>query len=389
MLAALPNGTFVRVTGFTFSLRSGAEVTAFMDLLDTLNGLDASNGGVNRAQMNGTIRLERSDAANGTPVTVTGALLAAWRRRYPSVSVIPERIANDVYYYSHDGTELVHTETVYNNAAAVYDGFPVRASSESGRSYVFLGWASATNSATADAVLTNVSESLAVYAVYELVQDIRPVVAVETYATGIGASAVVQVTDWGSYSEVVSMSAVGAEGSVVSTLTGNGIVSVSDDTVTIAATAAYYTGVTEWALHFADNRGRGGLTCSVPFRLKNLPTVTVRKKTSAAKTADAESDPIILDVSSFGDYPNVTEFGFYYDYHYHNLDGSGTSAFMSVTSVNNISVSGNVVTLIPEYPGGSTNPRIATAVRDSYVKFSNASNTDTVTLVLDMFDIGT
>ena len=382
ILASLPGGTFVRVTGFTFALRSEAEATAFMNLLDTLNGLDASNGGLDKAQMNGTIRLERSDTSTGTPVTVSGALLTAWTRRYPSITVIPERIVNNVYYYNYAGTELLRTETVYDNADAVYDEYPTRESAQSGYSYIFLGWSDSVNSVLADATLTNVSKDLTVYAAHQLIEDIRPTISVRRYASAIGGECVVDVTDWGSYSKVVSMSSVSAAGKAIKTNVGDGIASFDAETnaVSITATAEYFTGVLEWALNFADSRERGGLTCSVSFRLKNLPVVSVRKKSTES------GDPIIIDVSSFGDYGNVTEFG------YKAIDVSNSTATpvkRTVTGASNnhgtIATEDGVVTITPKT---STSYAIFDD-KTSYVIFSNTSGTDTVTLVLDMFDIGT
>ena len=293
LLASLPTHTPVRITGFTMTLTSIQALTEFYELLDTLHGLDASNGGLDKVQMNGTVRL----AGTSDTITVTGAQMRAWERRYPSITIIPQRIENKVYYYNFDGSELLHTETVYDEADATYAAIPSRVSAESGHMYSFLGWSTSANSATANAVLTGVSEDKTVYAAYAYLEDVAPTLSVTTYSASVGNAAVIEISDWGAYNKVTSLTALNASGTATAATPGSAILSVDGDTVTVTPDDGLYNG-SNWALTFSDTSG--SCTRSVPFNLRNLPVVTVRK------TSSGNGDAAVIEVSKFGDFPNVT-----------------------------------------------------------------------------------
>ena len=244
LLAGLPAQTPLRITGFTMTLASVSELLDFYDKLDTFYGLDMNLQGLTKAQMHGTIKLT---GANDT-ITVTGAQMASWTERYPSVTVIPQRIVNHVYYYNFDGSELLHTETVYDNANATYSAAPAMESTQSGYYYSFRGWSVSSHSATADAVLTAVTLDTSVYAAYAPWP--LPVVTVTKRSPGQGEEATLNVSFGGwtllsytcQYTRAVTddfyFDFGGGNGGAsdenpTTTLTpGNGI-TVSDNTVTI------------------------------------------------------------------------------------------------------------------------------------------------------------
>ena len=313
LLSDKPAKTPVRITGFTMALNSVADLLEFYDLLNTFYGIAADGSGLTKAQMHGTIRLALPPSSGinlDGPLTVTGAQMASWAAQYPSITVIPERIQNKVYYKSYDGSELLYTETlstetIYDDGTAdypdaAYFAVPAKTSSDPQKMYSFRGWSTSSNSATADAVLTEVSQDLTVYAAYAYVTDTAPTLNMTDYSTAEGPPATATVTSFGAYSKITSLSALDANGNTITASPGGGIlsVSVSDNVTTVSVTpdSAFFN-ASGWALNFSDQYG--SCARSVPFNLRNLPVVTVTKKSSGS------GDAAELTLENWGAYPNL------------------------------------------------------------------------------------
>ena len=367
------------------TLDSVSALNEFYALLDTLRGLDMNNAGLSRAQMHGTIRIVRVGEGEN-PVTATGEQIAAWTERYPSITVIPERIENHVYYYNYNGSELLYDETVYNNMNATYNGIPMREPS-GGYMYSFQGWSVVSGSATADAVLTNVTESRTVYAAYVRAPDVAPTLVMKTYSTGAGVTASVQVTDWGAYPRLRYMISTDENGDSFKANVGSEILNVIGNMISITPTADYYDYALTWILTFFDESGSA--KCDIPINLKNIPTVTVMKK------ATGEKDTIVLNVASFGRYPNVTAYGMTYIYNdpTWNKPTTGEPVRTVAQYPELFQVSENTVTLTARFLYRTNDGFVheAQEVISAFVEFSAENTTGSSRAVtripLDMFEI--
>lgn len=156
MIKQLTNGTYVRFVGFNWSLANVAELQTLKAKLDLLGGLDESgNNTMEKAQLQGTIHVP----------TMTGAALAAWNARYPSVTFTYEHITATLTYYNYDGSSVLHTETITDGGDGTYTGSPSR-SSTAQYDFTFAGWALSANGSANSNALKNVTSDRPVYAAY-------------------------------------------------------------------------------------------------------------------------------------------------------------------------------------------------------------------------------
>ena len=157
MLRSVPASTAVRITGFSWECADATEIEGIYTLLDTMRGIAINGQGegeeVDIAQVSGTIHTD----------TLTGAQIAAWRERYPSITVTADHTSSQLKYYN--GTQLYYTETVIDGGNGVYSGTPSKASTAQ-YSYTFTGW-SKTDDNTVDADARQaVTADRSVYACY-------------------------------------------------------------------------------------------------------------------------------------------------------------------------------------------------------------------------------
>ena len=157
ILAAMPESSRVRLTGFAWEMASAEEILALYDRLDTMRGLDEGGGNVDKAQLAGTIRVN----------SLTGEQLAQMQSRYPFVSIVYAHITSTCRFFSEDGSELLCANTVQDGGDAVYSGgTPVKASTAQ-YAYSFAGWSRSPNASGADAdALISVTADRDVYAVF-------------------------------------------------------------------------------------------------------------------------------------------------------------------------------------------------------------------------------
>ena len=157
ILADMPANSRVRLIGFTMTMSSTSDVDDFVDLLDTMRGLDESGNNVETAQISGTI--------NGLG-TITGAWLASVHAKYPNLTIGYEHITSNLYYYNYDGSSLLYTEEITDGGNGAYAGTPTRTATAQ-YTYTFAGWSRSQNATVADATATqNVLGDRNVYAAY-------------------------------------------------------------------------------------------------------------------------------------------------------------------------------------------------------------------------------
>ena len=357
MIAAFPPQTPVRITGFTITMSTVQDIVNFYDLIKTMYGLDASNNGLDRIQMHGTIRLVGGNSAS--PLTVSGAQMRSWNREFPSITVIPERISNTIAYYNFDGSELLHTETVYDGADAAY-GVVIRRDCENeGYMYSFIGWSPNANSSVANANLQNVTEEKTVYAAYVYLEDIAPDITITSYSEAVSYPCVITLNSLGSYTKLTGITAYNSSDSVLSDVVGSNVIRLEENTITVTPTEAYFNGH-DWALTFSDDSG--SCVRSVPLNLKNGPLIT-----AITKLSTGADDPATVEVS-WGNY-NVSQY-------YCSYRPGTKTQYMTLTVGNGVRVSGDVITITPTL--------MPSNITSQYLEFTS-QNGDTVRISVNIF----
>ena len=162
MLKAVPASTAVRITGFYWEATGAEEIEEIFDILDTMNGLEINGQGnveeVAKAQMSGTIHTN----------SLTGAEIAGWLERYPSINVVADHTTSYRTYANQDGS-LIRKVTCIDGVPqeAAPTGLTKPNSSDGHYSYSFVGWSKSMNATTADSdALDNVQEDRTVYAAF-------------------------------------------------------------------------------------------------------------------------------------------------------------------------------------------------------------------------------
>lgn len=155
ILSNMVVGGRVRIIGFNYTFESVSAINTFYDLLDTMRGLDENGNNVDKAQLMGTIHVD----------TITGAEMAALLERYPNISITYNHITSYLYYYNHDGTSLLYTESITDGGNGKYSGTPSR-SSTAQYSYTFVGWSRTPNGEAESDARLNVEADRNVYAAY-------------------------------------------------------------------------------------------------------------------------------------------------------------------------------------------------------------------------------
>ncbi len=158
ILEGIPENSRVRIIGFFWEAEDAEEIFALYDLLDTMRGLDENGNNTDKAQMGGTIHVG----------ALTGAELAQMLARYPNINVTYDHITSYLYYYNYDGSQLLHTESVYDGGDGIYTGQPTRPSTAQ-YTYTFAGWSKKPNGAADATAQKSVSADRSIYAAYTAV----------------------------------------------------------------------------------------------------------------------------------------------------------------------------------------------------------------------------
>ena len=134
ILESIPIASRVRLIGFSWEATDSTEIENLLNLLDSMRGLDENGNNMDTAQVSGTIHT----------TSLTGAQIASYNTRYPYLTVTADHTTSYLYYYSYDGTQLLHTETIYDGGNGTYNGTPGR-TSDAQYNYTFAGWATSPN----------------------------------------------------------------------------------------------------------------------------------------------------------------------------------------------------------------------------------------------------
>lgn len=132
MLNVMPASSRVRIVGLSQTMTTTSQVEAFVDLLDTMRGLDESGGNVDAAQVQGVI--------SGLD-TVTSTWVANINHKYPMLEIQARVITHTtltVRFYN-DSTLLQTVTDIESGESATYTGTtPVHPTDSS--YYTFDGW---------------------------------------------------------------------------------------------------------------------------------------------------------------------------------------------------------------------------------------------------------
>lgn len=159
VLKAIPASSRVRLIGFTWECADADEISSLMDILDTMRGLDENGGNMEKAQVSGTIHT----------VSLKGSDIATFNSRYPYLTIKADHTTSSLYYYNHDGSVLLYTETIRDGGdGGAYTGRPERAATAA-NSYTFIGWSKKKDSVTVNAdALKGIVADRRVYAAYSI-----------------------------------------------------------------------------------------------------------------------------------------------------------------------------------------------------------------------------
>ncbi len=158
ILEALQTGARVRLFGFNWEIEEASEISGILDTLDDKRGLDQNGDNMDAAQVYGTIHVP----------SVTGAIIAHARERYPDITITYDHVTAVLTYRDNDGT-LLASETITDGGAPA--STPRLTTKEDERyTYTFLGWGSSASGTVDEDILTDVTADTTVYAIYSRVE---------------------------------------------------------------------------------------------------------------------------------------------------------------------------------------------------------------------------
>lgn len=298
LLATFPEHTPVRITGFVItSLTTQNDVNAFFGLLDELYGLDASNHGVSKAQMNGVIDMGTRE--------ITGDQINAWAARYPDITITSTKITNTLYFYNFDGSQLLYSETVYygNDSAWTPTGID-RTDHPDGYYYVFQGWAATANATAGNADLTkNVTESRIVYAAYSRHARTGPTFDYAQKVTRVTDTAIAYIDYWEDYTSAAYLIYNKSDGTEVTNLSvsSSGNVILDNSILTVHMFADLFSGF-NYAIMFKKGNAK---SVSVPLLLiDGKPYLHVENYATAA------GETAVVKIVTLGKYTRVVSLAY-------------------------------------------------------------------------------
>ena len=297
LLASFPEHTPVRVTGFVIlSLTRVADVDGFFGTLDKLDGLDASNHGVSKAQMNGVIDM-------GT-ASITGDQIHAWAERYPNITITSTNVTNTLYFYNSDGSQLLHSESVNYGSDSVWAPTNVeRSDHPEGYYYVFQGWSLAANDTAGNADLTkNVTESRVLYAAYSRHARTGPTFDYAQKASRVTDTAIAYVDYWEDYTSATYLIYNKSDGTEVTNLSieSSGNVILDNGILTVHMFADLFSGF-NYAVVFRKGSG------SSSYRYVSVPLLMVDGKPylHVETYAKAAGETAVVKIVTLGRYTRV------------------------------------------------------------------------------------
>ena len=163
ILNAIPANTRVRLIGFNWTAQDSTEISALLNRLDTMRGLNEAGENMEKAQVSGTIHTS----------ALTGAEIAEFNTRYPYLTITADHVTSYIYYYNDDGTALLtftgksNPETIIDGGNGTYVNDSPKADSADGHySYTPDGWATTPGGEKDANALIGVDSDRNVYATY-------------------------------------------------------------------------------------------------------------------------------------------------------------------------------------------------------------------------------
>lgn len=134
ILNSMAPNSRVRIIGFNKEMTS-TELSAFIDMLDTMRGMDENGNNTDLAQVSGSITIEEI-----TPLEYMKILHA--QTRYPSLTIeYNTLIPYVVRFYNYNGALLQTVKVSTYGGMAVYTGdTPVKPNASAAEDWQFIGW---------------------------------------------------------------------------------------------------------------------------------------------------------------------------------------------------------------------------------------------------------
>ena len=157
---ALLNGcaanTRVRLVGIQWEAEDAAEITAILEKLDTMRGLDENGNNTEKAQISGTIHTS----------ALSGAEIASFQAHgYTYLTFTADHTTTVLTYKDMEGANTLHTETIIDGGNGTWNGTPSHASSAQ-YDYTFAGWSLTQGGSANASALNGVTTDRTVYAAY-------------------------------------------------------------------------------------------------------------------------------------------------------------------------------------------------------------------------------
>lgn len=156
ILAAVPENSRVRLTGFDWSFDSAADIVSLCDRLDTMRGLDENGNNTDKPQVSGTVRVEN----------ITGAQYQSITDRYPDINVVYDNLTVYVIFYDEMGENVLQVLEVDSGDDAVYIGETPTKESTAQYDYHFAGWSSTPGGSAESGILDDIVLGGNVYAAF-------------------------------------------------------------------------------------------------------------------------------------------------------------------------------------------------------------------------------
>ena len=176
----------VRLIGFYKEAANAAQISALLDKLDTMRGLDENGNNVDKAQVSGTIHTS----------SLTGSQIANFNQRYPYLNVIADHTSAILTYKTYDGSSVIDTETVLDGGNGTKTNSTARTATAQ---YTFTpdGWATTKGGAKDADALKNVTADRTVYAAYTQTLRKYTVTFVKASADGGGTLQTINNVNYG------------------------------------------------------------------------------------------------------------------------------------------------------------------------------------------------
>ena len=155
ILNQIQDNSRVRLVGFRIDVSSTSEIDAFYAKLDKMRGLDEYGNTLDNAAAVGTIHIGSIDGDDA----------AAYRARYPYITIDADRLTCTLTYKTYDGASVIDTETVVNKGNGTKTNSTSRAS-DAQYTYTPNGWSLEQNGDPDPDALATVDTDRTVYAAY-------------------------------------------------------------------------------------------------------------------------------------------------------------------------------------------------------------------------------